>query len=345
MMNLKEVQAGAAALGNQMLAGVPVSAAAQRMARFQPAYAAFWDEVARGASTGRPLSSLLAAQWPATLVSAVRAGEESGTLPVVLERIEQTLALQRAMGKLVGELAYPLGFGLMGLGVFLFFMVQVIPALSSSLGVGNHGLVFELSAWLSAALHQHGLVLALAGAALAAQAVYWLRQPAARARLADLLLHLPVLGAPLQMISFGVWAQYMALIDSTGSIAVVDGLRLTSAALPPSLRAGVLQMADEAVARGLSNAADPDQQTSGDRRRDWPFYIGNAFLIAEETGRLDVELQRAATAMLKHGQDSLRVVLWIANVLALFVSAVLIVGPLAAYYIQLGIALADAMKG
>ncbi|MQA40764.1 type II secretion system F family protein [Rugamonas aquatica] len=345
MMNLKEIQAAAAALGNQLSAGVPVLAATERMARFQPAYAAFWREVAQGASAGQTLSSFLGRVWPATLVSVVRAGEESGTLPVVLERIEATVELQREMYKLMSELAYPVGFGALGLAVFVFFMVKVIPALSSSLGVGNHGFVFELSTWMSGMVAQHWLGMLLGGGGLAGAAAYWLSQADNRSKVADLMLNAPVVGDALRHIAFGIWAHYMALMDATGSIPVTEGLDMTSAALPPSLREGMRRMSVEAVVRGLGDAADPDRQPDGDSRRTWPFYIGNAFLIAEETGRLDVELLRAARAMLKHGKEKLKVALWFANVIALFVSAVLIVGPLAAYYIQLGIALADAMKG
>lgn len=345
MMNLKEIQAAAAALGNQLSAGVPVLAATERMARFQPAYATFWQEVAQGAASGQTLSSFLSREWPETLVNVVRAGEESGTLPQVLERIEATVELQREMYKLMGELAYPLGFGALGLLVFVFFMVKVIPALSGSLGVGNHGLVFDLSTWMSQIAQQHWLSILLGLTAGVATIVYWLAQASNRSKLADLLLRAPVIGDALRHITFGVWAHYMALIDATGSIPVTEGLQLTSTMLPPSLGEGMRRMSAEAVSRGLGDAADPDRQAPGDSRAAWPFYIGNAFLIAEETGRLDVELLRAAQAMLKHGKARLKVALWFSNVIALFVSAVLIVGPLAAYYIQLGTALADAMKG
>jgi type II secretory pathway component PulF len=344
MMNLKDIQSACAALGNQLAAGISMLDATSRMARAQPAHADFWQDVRNGVASGRALSSYLQGVWPDTFVSAIRAGEESGSLPSVLARIEDTVQLQRDLTKQVMQLAYPVLSGLLGLVVFVFFMVQVIPSLSSTLGVGERGFVFIVSAWMTATVEQYGIFILVVLAGAAVGAGYWCSEPVNRATIVDTVLRIPVIGDALKLISFGLWAHYMALIDSTG-VPVTDGLKMTSSTLPVSLRQGMDQMADEAVVRGLADAADPDKQAEGDTRRAWPFYVSNAFLIAQETGRLDAELMRAAPAMLKEGKAKLAVALWFANTGALLLSALLIVGPLAAYYIQLGISLADAMKG
>ena len=344
MMSLKEIQAVASALGNQIGAGVPTLAACQRMARFQPRYAEFWDEVAGGVAAGRPLSEFIGTQWPETFVSALKAGEESGSVPAVLARIDSIIELQLEMKKLMMELAYPVGFGVLGVGVFVFFMLQVIPALSTSLGVGQHGMVFQLSAWMRSTVDQHaiGVILGLVGSV--AGVVYWFSVPANRTKVVEFVLGIPVLGEALKTLMFSIWANYMALMAGAG-IPVLDGLLMTSKTLPTSLRSGIELLAAEAVSRGMADAADPEKQTPGDSRREWPFYVANAFLIAQETGLLDTELVRAANAMMKEGSMRLKIALKVANVAALAVSAFLIVGPVAAYYIQLGVSLAEAMKG
>lgn len=344
MMKLKDIQSAAAALGNQLAAGISMLDATSRMSRAQPTHAEFWQDVRNGVASGRSLSSYLQGVWPDTFVSAIRAGEESGSLPSVLARIEETVQLQRDLTKQVMQLAYPVLTGLLGILVFVFFMVQVIPSLSSTLGVGERGLVFIISAWMTATVEQYGIFILATLVAAGVGAVYWSSDPANRAKVVDAVLEIPVVGDALKLIVFGLWAHYMALVDSTG-IPVTDGLKMTSSTLPASLRHGMDQMADEAVIRGLADAADPDKQPEGDSRREWPFYVSNAFLIAQETGRLDAELMRAAPAMLKDGKAKLDVALWFANLGGLLVSALLIVGPLAAYYIQLGISLADAMNG
>lgn len=344
MMKLADIQNASAALGNQLSAGISMLDATSRMVRAQPMHAEFWHEVRSGVAAGRALSGYLEDVWPETFVSAVRAGEASGSLGDVMARIEKTVQLQRDLTKLVMQLAYPIGTGLLGICVFVFFMVQVIPSLSTTLGVGQRGFVFTLSGWMASTAENYGALILVALAACATAVAYWCSNPLNRSKIVDAVLSLPVVGESLKLIIFGLWAHYMALIDSTG-VPVVDGLRMTSATLPASLRHGMNQLADEAVSRGLADAADPEKQPEGDSRREWPFYVGNAFLIANETGRLDAELMRAAPAMLKDGAAKLSIAVSIANVGALIVSATLVVGPLAAYYVQLGFSLADAMKG
>lgn len=344
MMSLKDIQIATSALGNQLSAGISMLDATTRMVRAQPAYSEFWHDVAIGVASGRPLSMFLPGVWPETFVNAVRAGEESGKLAPVLTQIENTVELQRDLTKLVMQLAYPVISGVGGIGVFVFFMVSVIPTLSTSLSVGERGLVFTVSNWMQHVFEQHWLVLAAGLAGTTAAAGYWLSHPLNRSKVIDVILRLPVIGEALKLISFGLWAHYMALVEGTG-IPVTDGLVMTSTTLPASLREGMVQLASEAVSRGLGDAADPEKQPPGDSRRDWPFYVSNAFLIGQETGQLDAELMRAAPAMLKEGRQKLGVAIWFANLVALMVSALLIVGPLAAYYIQLGVSLADAMKG
>jgi type IV pilus assembly protein PilC len=345
MMRLKEVQAVAAALGNQLEAGVPMLQACERMIRFQPAYADFWTETSAGVASGRPLSEFLEEQWPEAFMSALKAGEESGTLTAVLERIEKIIELQLEVYKLVAGLFYPIGFGLAGVIVFVFFMVMVIPALSTSLGVGKRGFVFELSSWMQGIFEQHWLSVVASLVAVVVAGAYWFSVAENRQKAISVVLGLPVVGDALKHILFGIWANYMALIDSAGSIPLPEGVLMTSKTLPVSLREGLEKLSAEAVSRGLGDAADPEKQPLGDSRRRWPFYVSNAFLIAEETGRLDVALERAAKGMLKDGKARLNIAIQFANVIALFTSAILIVGPVAAYYIQLGMSLADAMKG
>lgn len=345
MMRTKDIEQAAAALGNQLAAGISLLDATKQMARAQPKFATFWEKTRAGVASGRPISTFLPSIWPAVFVTAVKAGEESGSLPSVMERIEQTTRLQQEMNKLMYQLVYPFLSGAVGLVVFVIFMLNVIPSISTSLGVGESGLIFSVSSWMAATAEEHGLIIAAGLGTTAVIICHWLSNPENRTTLVDKLLMLPVLGDSLRLIAFGLWAHYMALIDSTGSLTTVEGVRITASTLPASLRSGMLKFADEAILRGLADAADPEKQPEGDSRRTWPFYVTNAFLIAQETGRLDAELMRAAPSLIRDGKALLSRALWVTNAIALLVSALLIVGPLAAYYIQLGISLSEAMQG
>jgi general secretion pathway protein F len=69
--------------------------------------------------------------FPATFAAMIRAGENSGTLELVLERLadfgEQQLALTR---RLQSSLAYPILIFLVSLGVIFFLMSYVVPRVS-----------------------------------------------------------------------------------------------------------------------------------------------------------------------------------------------------------------------
>jgi len=83
---------------------------------------------------GSSLAAAVAEQpqaFPSTFAAMIRAGENSGTLELVLERLadfgEQQLALTR---KLQSSLAYPVLIFLVSLGVVFFLMAYVVPRVS-----------------------------------------------------------------------------------------------------------------------------------------------------------------------------------------------------------------------
>src|SRR5665811_159172 len=93
----------------------------------------------------------------------------------------------------------------------------------------------------------------------------------------------------------------------------------------------------------LSDSADLAKLAIDDpRTKWWPFYISNAFVVAEQTGTIDKELLRVAPALIKEGVRTLNRVVAFANVVALAVSALLIVSPLAAYYTEIFAAIRTA---
>jgi type II secretory pathway component PulF len=345
MMTLKEIEMGAAALGNQGRAGIPLADATRRMRRLQKKHAEFWNSTASGIENGHRISEYLTGMWPEAVVNAVRAGEESGKLNEVFNRIEETTALQRQINGLVFKLMYPVVLMLSGIVVFIFFMTQVLPSLSQSLGTGNHGFVFDLSTWMTATMNNYWLSILIGMGVSIFAVIAWLKVPDNRESIAAMALTIPVLGDALRNLYFGLWSHYMALVDVSGSIPLVDGLLITSTVLPRALRPGLELMSAEIVARGMSNASDPEKQVSGDPRCDWPFYVGNAFVIAEQTGVLEVELLRAAPEMIKDGTSKLNFSIDIGNIIALAFAGLFIAGPIMAYYMQLGAALSGAMKG
>lgn len=344
-MSLKEVQLAAAALGNQTKAGLPLADATKRMRRLQKKYDAFWGEVSLGIDNGNYLSKYVDQVWPEAVVNAIKAGEQSGNLDEIFYRIETTIKIQREVNAMVMQLLYPAFFMLSGIGVFIFFMLKVIPSLTKSLGIGTQGFVFELSAFLTKLLEENWLVCIVVFVVTGLMTYNWLKDADNRAKITKMLVTAPIIGEALRSLYFGIWAHYMALVSASGSIDLDDGLILTSYTLPKPLRAGLVLMANEVITRGIVVSCDPDKQPPGDPRILWPFYVSNSFLVAETTGNLEDELLRAAPAMIEEGKATLDIALKIANAIALCIAGLLIAAPVMAYYSQLAVALQSAMKG
>ena len=337
------IEAAANALGNQLAAGISLREATGRMARLQPVYAEFWREVEDVLSRGGRLSQELTDVWPDGIVAAIRAGEESGTLEDVFKRTAKSLEVAAEVKKLFGKLVSPVGAFFAGLGVFMFFMVAVIPKIQSSLGGSEQSLVFKVSDWMHRTIMTGWPyilgTLAVAGYLL----VQWFRAPGSLDSLVEFGNKQPKLGSALRSLFFGMWAYQIAMLDAAG-LPVKQQLYLSVKTLPECYRQGVVNMAEEVEKRGIADAADPEKQTPEDPRQEWPFYIVTAFVTGHETGRLDNEIQRCAPILIDEGVRGITKVLAIADIVAKLLAAIMIGLPLMAYFSQMANSLTKAFS-
>jgi type II secretory pathway component PulF len=344
MMNNKELAVAVAGIGSQTRGGISLSDAVLRMARIQPKYADFWTDSAYALEHGKRFSDCVREMWPEALHSAVLAAEKSGTMDNTLLRIEHVLALQEEVNDKIGKIKYPGFIALAAIGVFFFFMIAVIPALAESLGTGAKSVIFTSAMWMKKMAYNHWLPITGGVAILVMSIVMWLRDPENRASLIDFFLTVPVIGPAMKMLYFGMWANYMALMDMSGSIDTPQGLQLTVGVLPTPLRDGVILMSEQVVTMGLANAADPAKLDEDDPRQEWPFYITNAFLIGQQTGLLGDALLKAAPSMIKEGTKKLTMAIDVMTYTVMGIAAGMIGVPLMAYYAQMGTALQEAFK-
>lgn len=338
-----QISTAANAIGNQLAAGIPAREAIGRMARLQPEYADFWRTTEEVMSRGARLSTQLEGVWPEGIVAAIKAGEESGTLEEVFKRIAQALEVGAQVKKIFGKLNSPVIAFLAGFGVFLFFMIGVIPKLQANLGGSETSLVFKASTWMHDTA-VNGWPFILGGLAVAiALAVQWFKAPGSLDKLIELGNHQPRLGGALRSLFFGMWAYQMAMLDSAG-LPAKQQLLYSVKTLPECYQQGVLNMASEVEKRGIADAADPDKQEEDDPRQEWPFYIVTSFITAHETGRIDEEMRRTAPILIDEGIKELTKVLAVADVIAKTCAAIMIGIPLMAYFAQMASSLTKAFS-
>jgi type II secretory pathway component PulF len=350
MMDSKDVEVVAASLGNQLAAGVSIRVATKRMMTLQPKYKTQWAEISAAIDRGDELSTNLKRIWPENLVSAVTAGEFSGKMVEVFKQIEDVAQLQQKIEGTLKKLLYPFTLISAGVGVFLFFMIYVLPSLKRSLSFGGNvestgisQIIFDMSTFLSTSFVGNEMYCTIGVGLVVALIVVGIKSPETKRKFVDLSMTIPHLKQSLSSLYFGIWAHYVALLDSTGMIDVENKLLMPAGMMPSSLQEGVHLAVKDIRKRGLGDSVDPEKQEEGDPRKNWPFYIGTAFIIANETGRLDQELLRVAPSMLKEGFMGIEKIIKLANIIALVIAGFFIALPLAAYYMQMGASLKAVM--
>lgn len=345
MMTLDEIEDGASNLGNLIEAGITLQDAVFQMQRAMPKHAEFWRWSWEQVKLGKNFNPCLVGRWPASYVSAVKSGEDGGNMVEVFEKIVEVIQSQKEVRAAVKELLYPLAIVIIGLLVFCFFMIIVMPSLTGMLGPGaNKTFFIKLSDQMVSLYKNHLILVGIILGGVVGSGVMLLRDQTNRERLIDLCLKLPGIGEAYRDIYFGQWAFFMAMLAKAGFPAST-ALRMSVDVLPGGLKAGVELMAREIQVKGLADSTNPEKLSADDPRQQWPYYIASAFAIAQETGLIDKELQRVSKPLMKRGLARVKKYLAIINVIAMFISGIVLMSPLASYYIELGRVLERSIRG
>jgi general secretion pathway protein F len=242
---------------------------------------------------GQRLSDAMArepASFPPLYRGMVAAGEGSGTLPAILERLAGLLERQALVrSKVLSALAYPLVLAVVAAFVVFALMVFVVPKVVEQFDDIGQQLplltraVIGLSAFLAA--WWWAIALALAGAALLASRA--LRDEALRLRFDAALLRLPLFGRLLRDLYAARMARTLATMVGS-RLPLLEGLRLTTQT--------VHNRALCAATGGIAEAVRTGGSLSGALKRAGVFPPLLVYLAAsgEASGRLDLMLERAA---------------------------------------------------
>jgi general secretion pathway protein F len=228
--------------------------------------------------------------FPEIYVATVRAGEQSGHLGGVLERLaDYTEQRQDTRSSVTAALAYPIILTLAALAIVVALLTYVVPKvvgvfdnLDADLPLLTQGLLA-----LSGFLQAWGPL--LLGAAIAAVVAFRLalRHAGFRARVHATLLRVPMLGPLLRDADTARFARTLSILAASG-VPVLEALAIASTVIANRpLRAAVERAAGQVREGGsLSRAL----QQSG----HFPPMFLHLIAIGEESGQLDAMLHRAA---------------------------------------------------
>ncbi|MEG3085799.1 type II secretion system inner membrane protein GspF [Sphingomonas sp. PB4P5] len=246
-----------------------------------------------GVMEGRRLAEAMGREpksFPPLYRAMVSAGERSGSLPIILERLSILLERQAEInGKVITTLAYPAVLSLVATGVVTALMVFVVPQVVEQFDTVGQELplltriVIGVSDFLVA--YWWLLLLAMAGAG----ALLWqaLKQPSIRLAFDTRLLRVPLLGRLIRDLHAARMARTLSTMVAS-RLPLLEGLTLTAGTIHNRrLRAASDEIVDAIRGGGSLSAA---------MRRTSVFPPLLTYLAAsgEAAGRLDEMLEKAA---------------------------------------------------
>lgn len=321
-----EIEAFTRQLANLLAAGVPLSRALSILSReaSRPAAKKLWAAVHDQVAGGMSLADALA-QHPRSFslvyVAMVRAGETGGFLDVVLEQIATFRSREQDLkGKVTSALVYPLILSVLAAGILTFLLTYFIPRFSqmfAEFGGSLPGLTKAIVA-TSEILVKYWFALVL-GIALVIFAFQRLRvSNEGRRTLERLTLRLPLFGGAVARFALVRFCRMLGTLVGAG-VPLVSALRVAKEAIGNQVLADTVRDAIEDVQRGTSLA----RSLEGCRVL-FPASVIEMVSVAEESGRLDQELTRLATAYEQDLDRHLKMMVALVEPALLFLMAVLV---------------------
>ena len=246
-----------------------------------------------GVVEGQRLSEAMARQgaaFPPLYRATVAAGEASGALAPILERLADGLERdQQVRGKVITALVYPAVLALVALGVVIALMVFVVPKVVDQFDSMNQTLPLLTRAVIGVSdlMRNWGWLFMLLLVGGGAGFVAGLRKPEFRLAVDRRILHLPVVGRLTRDLHGARMARTLSTMITAG-LPVLEGLTITARTVSNrALRAATELMADAVREGGGLSAAM--------RRADvFPPILVHMTASGEASGRLEPMMERAA---------------------------------------------------
>jgi type IV pilus assembly protein PilC len=258
-------------------------------AGFQQALRAVREDIRGGASASDAMAKH-PVYFPELYIATIRAGEQSGNLPEVLQRYVAYLKLMIGLRqKIVKALSYPVFLVVIGVGVIAFLLAYVMPTFVSVYGESARSLPWATQILLDVVQHAESQLLpgtaVMVGLAIGLRAYY--ATAAGHLAIDRLLLHLPLLG-PVTIKHNTVQLTRTLGTVLAGGTPLVDALQVARGAL-----------SNRWISTGLAGAVNEIREGSTlaaalNRPGTLPKLAIEMLSVGEETGSLEAMLRDVA---------------------------------------------------
>ncbi len=235
-------------------------------------------------------------------VNMVRAGEISGSLPLVMDRLaEFEQQRDELRGYIVSSLTYPALLIVVGSGSIFILLRFVIPRFAEAFTSSNITMPLPMQILLT--LSDLVTVYGLPAIGLLAAAAIWLRvfirSDEGRLKWDRARLRIPILGDALLKADTARFARAMGTLVAN-TVPLVQALDISKGILSNRLLSGALDAVAKGVKRGEGIAA-PLKKT-----KQFPALAGHLLTVGEETGHLDDMFNRMADIYDKDTREAIK---------------------------------------
>ena len=250
------------------------------------------SEVNSGSSFSRALA-MHPKEFSPIFVAVIGAGENSGKLGLVLERLADELEEQQNLqAKVMGAAIYPIIVSLIAIVIVLFLLAYVVPQVATVFAGSKRALPMLTSMMLSlsSAVRNYGWIMLISLVLAGFAANFALSRAAVRERFDAAWLKLPIIGRLARGYNAARFASTLAMLGSAG-VPILKAIQAAAETLSNSaMRADALQ-AMVLVREGapLANALVANKR--------FPPLLGMFARLGEQTGQLPQMLERAAVQL------------------------------------------------
>jgi general secretion pathway protein F len=223
-------------------------------------------------------------------IAVIGAGEQSGNLGLVLERLADDLEEQQALkAKLVGAALYPAIVTLVAIAIVMFLVTYVVPQVAHVFAGSKKALplLTLLMIGLSDFVRSYIWLMLIAMVIIAALARWALSKPVFRQQFDAAWLTLPILGKLSRSFNTARFASTLAMLVAAG-VPILKALQAAAQTL--SNRA---MRADALDALVLVREGAPLASALAQKKR-FPGLLSMFARLGEQTGQLPLMLSRAA---------------------------------------------------
>ncbi len=282
-------------LATLLQSGIPVDRALQISTELteKPKFRMIVLDVLRVLKGGRSLADALATHpkyFGELYVNMVRAGEASGSLSVVFDRLSEFEKTREELrGYIVGSMIYPAFLIIVGIASIFVLMNFVVPRFAQVFEQGNIPMPLPTKIMIesSRAVQTYGPFALGLFVVLFLVFQSYIRSVAGRLWWDSLRLKIPLLGDALRKAETARFARAMGTLIAN-SVPLVQSIGIAGAILNNKRISNSLEAVAQGVKRGEGIAVPLK------RAGEFPPLAGHLLSVGEETGRLDTMFLRMA---------------------------------------------------